>query len=194
MSVRVNWRANCGAVGLVTKWLWVLLAFPFVFALCYGEPPVPFLATIPITVIVGPSPERLVPDATSASGRDSYSWRSPGGSLPSSASGERASRASPLENPPRGSEQQQPGPEYRCRRFREDEQHDPDEDQRRGRDLVGDIRPLERHRRRLRPVSARFFFRSVLRRASRARLKPDDEWAVWKRRSNGYCSRAARRV
>jgi len=59
MTLRVDWRASCGAVGIMTKWLWVPLAFPLALAIYYGDSLVPFLVTIATTVLVGLGLERL---------------------------------------------------------------------------------------------------------------------------------------
>ena len=51
--VRVRWRASLALTGLVLVALAAPLTFPALIALYYGEPLVPFLAAIAVTVALG---------------------------------------------------------------------------------------------------------------------------------------------
>ncbi len=55
MSVRVAWRVSIGLVGTIMLYLAIPLAFPVGVAVIYGEPLMPFLITIAITVVLGSS-------------------------------------------------------------------------------------------------------------------------------------------
>ncbi|MEF8779359.1 MAG: TrkH family potassium uptake protein [Haloferacaceae archaeon] len=59
MRLRVNWRASLGLVGSILRWLALPLAFPLVLALYYGEPTLPFLVTIGVTLGIGVGLERF---------------------------------------------------------------------------------------------------------------------------------------
>jgi trk system potassium uptake protein TrkH len=62
MRTNVDWRVSVGLVGTVLKWLAVPLSFPLLIAVYYGEPVVPFAATIGISVLSGLALERLGSD------------------------------------------------------------------------------------------------------------------------------------
>lgn len=53
MTSRVGWRASVGLTGDVLAALPVPLAFPLLVALYYGEPPLPFLAAIVVSLALG---------------------------------------------------------------------------------------------------------------------------------------------
>ena len=59
MRLRTDWRASVGFLGSLFKWLTVPLLFPLALAIYYGEPVLPFLVTIVITLAIGFSLERL---------------------------------------------------------------------------------------------------------------------------------------
>ncbi|WP_408958111.1 TrkH family potassium uptake protein [Natrinema sp. 74] len=62
MRLRTDWRASVALVGTLLKYLAVPLVVPIVVALIYGDPLVPFVATIALTISVGYALERLEPD------------------------------------------------------------------------------------------------------------------------------------
>ncbi|MDQ2051859.1 TrkH family potassium uptake protein [Natronolimnohabitans sp. A-GB9] len=62
MQIRVDWRSSCSLTGTVLKWLAVPLAVPFVLAIVDGDDPLPFLAAIVVTAVVGVALERLTDD------------------------------------------------------------------------------------------------------------------------------------
>jgi trk system potassium uptake protein TrkH len=71
MRLRVNWRASLALLGSVLEWLTVPLAAPLALAALYGEPVVPFIATMAITLAAGLGLERLgAPD--DLGGREAY--------------------------------------------------------------------------------------------------------------------------
>lgn len=53
MNVRVNWRASLDLVGTSLLYLSIPLVFPLLLAVYYGEPLLPFLVTIAITLTLG---------------------------------------------------------------------------------------------------------------------------------------------
>ena len=60
--LRVNWRVSLRLLGGVLKWLAIPLAGPLVFTLIDGDPAVPFLVPIVITLAAGLGLERLETD------------------------------------------------------------------------------------------------------------------------------------
>ncbi|MFP4590989.1 MAG: TrkH family potassium uptake protein [Halobacteriales archaeon] len=59
MSLRINWRASLSFVGSLLLWMTAPLAVPLGLAVYYGEPVVPFLATMALTVGIGLALRRL---------------------------------------------------------------------------------------------------------------------------------------
>lgn len=53
MRIRVNWRVSLDIVGTVLVYLAVPLVFPLALAVYYGEPVLPFLVTIAVTLLLG---------------------------------------------------------------------------------------------------------------------------------------------
>ncbi|WP_049928103.1 TrkH family potassium uptake protein [Halopiger goleimassiliensis] len=62
MGIRVDWRSSCSLTGTVLKWLAVPLALPLGLAILDGDDPVPFVAAIVVTVVLGVALERVTDD------------------------------------------------------------------------------------------------------------------------------------
>ncbi|SIS10702.1 TrkH family potassium uptake protein [Natronorubrum thiooxidans] len=62
MTIRVDWRSSCSLAGTVLKWLAVPLAVPLVLAILDGDAPLPFVAAVATTIVVGVALERLSDD------------------------------------------------------------------------------------------------------------------------------------
>ena len=61
-TLRVDWRASVGLVGVVVKYLSVTLFVPLAVALYYGRDAPTFAAALAVTVVVGFALERVDPD------------------------------------------------------------------------------------------------------------------------------------
>ena len=70
--VRVRWRASLALTGLVLVALTAPLTFPALIALYYGEPLVPFLAAIAVTVALGGWMRRLSDPSENLGAREAF--------------------------------------------------------------------------------------------------------------------------
>ena len=62
MTIRINWKAALSLAGTITKWLAIALLLPLVVAIYYGDPILPFVITMGISLFIGSIFERLDPD------------------------------------------------------------------------------------------------------------------------------------
>ncbi|MXV60904.1 TrkH family potassium uptake protein [Natronorubrum sp. JWXQ-INN-674] len=62
MKIRVDWRSSCSLTGTVLKWLAVPLALPLALSIFDGDDPLPFVAAIIVTLILGIALEQLSDD------------------------------------------------------------------------------------------------------------------------------------
>ncbi|MFC7008009.1 TrkH family potassium uptake protein [Halalkalicoccus salilacus] len=53
MRTNVEWRVSLGLVGIVLRWLAVPLSFPLLIAIYYGEPLLPFLVPLSLSLAAG---------------------------------------------------------------------------------------------------------------------------------------------
>ncbi|WP_136601013.1 TrkH family potassium uptake protein [Salinigranum halophilum] len=71
MRTRIDWRVSCRLVGTILKWLWVPLTLPLALALLDGTPPLPFLAPMAGTLVLGTALEQLT-DSTELGLREGF--------------------------------------------------------------------------------------------------------------------------
>ena len=62
MTIRINWKAALSLAGTITKWLAIALLLPLAVAIYYGDPILPFVITMGISLFIGSIFERLDPD------------------------------------------------------------------------------------------------------------------------------------